>query len=156
MNNWAFIDGNNLKKRIVEMGWDINYARLRVYLKDKYKVNVACYFIGYIERFKSLYNFLESCGYKLVYKKTVEKDDGYKGNCDVVLTMRALLDKDDYDKAVFVTNDGDFAPLIEYLNEQGKVECIIACSREKFSYLLRELHDRINIYYLDDFLHKIK
>ena len=156
MNNYAFIDGNNLKKRIVDMGWDIDYARLRTYLREKYKANVAYYFIGYIEKYKSLYEFLKSCGYDMVYKKTVEQGDTYKGNCDVILTLRALVEEDDYDKAILVTNDGDFAPLVEYLCELCKMECVVACSRLMFSYLLRELHNKVNIYYLDDFLHKIK
>jgi len=154
--NYAFIDGNNLKKRIVDMGWDVDYARLRIYLSEKYKVNVAYYFIGYIKKYKSLYKFLECCGYELVYKKTVEQEDTYKGNCDVILTLRALVEKDCYDKAVLVTNDGDFAPLVEYLFGLGKMECIVACSRQMFSYLLRELRNKVNIYYLDDFLHKVK
>jgi uncharacterized LabA/DUF88 family protein len=156
MNNYAFIDGHNLYKRIVDMGWDLDYARFRTYLKEKYKASVAYYFIGYIKKYESLYKFLKSCGYEMVYKKTVEQEDTYKGNCDVLLTLRALIEKDDYDKAILVTNDGDFAPLVEYLHELGKMECIVACSRLMFSHLLRELRDRVNIYYLDDFLHKVK
>ena len=92
----------------------------------------------------------------MVFKKTVEQGNTYKGNCDVLLTLRALVEKDDYDKAILVTNDGDFAPLVEYLCELDKMECVVACSRLMFSYLLRELRNKVNIYYLDDFMHKIK
>ena len=39
--NYAFIDGANLHKGIVELGWRLDYRRFRVFLRDKYQVSVA-------------------------------------------------------------------------------------------------------------------
>lgn len=36
-NNFAFIDGNNLNLGIKDLGWPLDYKKLRVYLKEKYK-----------------------------------------------------------------------------------------------------------------------
>jgi len=35
---YAFIDSQNLNLAIKDCGWDLDYARFFVYLKDKYKV----------------------------------------------------------------------------------------------------------------------
>ena len=47
-NNYAFIDSQNLNLAIRDQGWVLDYARFRVYLKDKYKVSKAFLFFGYI------------------------------------------------------------------------------------------------------------
>ena len=45
MNIYAFIDSQNLNLSILEQGWQLNFARFRVYLKDKYKVGKIFLFI---------------------------------------------------------------------------------------------------------------
>lgn len=47
-NNYAFIDSNNLNLAIKDCGWELDFARFYVYLKDKYKVAKAFLFIGYV------------------------------------------------------------------------------------------------------------
>lgn len=44
--NYAFIDGTNLHLTMQHVGWALDYAKFRVYLKDKFKVTKAYYFIG--------------------------------------------------------------------------------------------------------------
>ena len=44
IHNNAFIDGQNLYRGL---DWDLDYARFRVYLRDKYHIEEAYYFIGY-------------------------------------------------------------------------------------------------------------
>ena len=48
INNFAFIDSQNLNLGIRSQGWKLDFARFRIYLKDKYKVTKAFLFIGYI------------------------------------------------------------------------------------------------------------
>jgi len=67
-----------------------------------------------------------------------------------------MLDLEEYAKAVVITSDGDYACLVEHLHNQGKLECLIACSRGGCSYLLRKLHTKIKIYYLDDIIRDLK
>ena len=68
------------------------------------------------------------------------------------LTLKSMIDLNNYAKAVIITSDGDYACLVEYLHDKGKLECLVACSRGGCSYLLRKLHDRIQIVYLDDIM----
>ncbi|MBI2329149.1 MAG: NYN domain-containing protein [Chloroflexi bacterium] len=75
-----------------------------------------------------------------------------KVTVDVNLTLQSMIDYNDYEKAVIITSDGDYACLVEYLHDKGKLECLIACSRGGCSFLLRKLHDKIRIYYLDDII----
>ena len=68
---FAFIDSQNLNKSIQKQGWQLDYARFRVYLKEKYQVQKAFLFYGYLERYKKMYSFLERCGYSIIFKPTV-------------------------------------------------------------------------------------
>jgi hypothetical protein len=45
--NLAFIDGQNLHLGTKESGWKVDFVKFRIYLKDKYKVEEAYYFMGY-------------------------------------------------------------------------------------------------------------
>lgn len=48
-NNIAYIDGQNLHLGTKSDGRTIDIHKLRIYLKDKYKVSVAYYFLGYVQ-----------------------------------------------------------------------------------------------------------
>lgn len=89
-------------------------------------------------------------GYELRFKEVATHEDEIKGNVDVNLTLQSMIEYESYAKAVIVTSDGDYACLVEYLHDRGKLDCLIACSRGGCSYLLRKLNDKIRIFYLDD------
>ena len=83
MKNYAFIDGQNLNLGIKELGWKLDLKKLRIYLKDKYSVDKAYYFIGYMESNAVLYKVLQEYGYILIFKPTYSGPEGrIKGNCD--------------------------------------------------------------------------
>lgn len=158
-NNFAFIDGQNfykslkvLEKEVEALEVELDLSEFRTYLAEKHAAKTAYYFVGYIEKNISLYDHLKNNGYEPVYKEVATHEDKIKGNVDVLLTLRTLVEYNDYEKAVLITSDGDYACLAEYLSEQGKLECIIACSRGGCSYLLRKLHTKVPIYYLDDII----
>lgn len=44
--NYAFVDAQNLHLGTREDGWDIDLAKFRIYLKEKYMVSEAYYFLG--------------------------------------------------------------------------------------------------------------
>ena len=47
-NNYAFIDGQNLYLAIQELGWKLDYKKFRIYLREKYAVDKAYMFMGFI------------------------------------------------------------------------------------------------------------
>ena len=55
LNNYAFIDSQNLNLSIRSLGWKLDFARFRIYLKEKYGVTKAFLFIGYVEGNNDLY-----------------------------------------------------------------------------------------------------
>lgn len=48
--NYAYIDGQNLYRGTVKTKpeWRIDLARFRVYLREKYHVEKAFYYLGYV------------------------------------------------------------------------------------------------------------
>ena len=153
-NNFAFIDSQNLNLAILSLGWRIDFKRFRIYLKDKYKINKAFLFIGYLPGNEKLYTFLQEAGYILIFKPTlIYKKDGkgfIKGNVDAELVLHTLIEMPNYDKAVIVSGDGDFYCLIEYLVEKEKLRRLLIPNRFKYSALLRRFIKNI------DFLGQLK
>src|SRR4030067_3231725 len=105
-SNYAFIDSQNLNLGTRDQGWKLDFARFRVYLKDKYKVTKAFLFIGYIASNSKLYGFLKKSGYTLVFKPILERRRGktiiIKGNVDAELVLHSMIEFPNYNKAVVV------------------------------------------------------
>jgi len=174
---YAFIDASNLfyggEK---SLGWKIDYQKLLVYLRNKYKVSKALYFGGVeiydfkfdylknetvpvkeLERYLTkilrekadkmseaalllldrhlrrvcFYLKLENFGYELHLKpiKLYEQDDGTtkrKANCDVDMTFYLMKEKDNFNKVIILSGDGDFLPVLKYLREIGREVIILA------------------------------
>lgn len=155
-NNYAFIDGNNIYLSAKELGWKVGHRQFRTFLKDKYGISVAYYFIGYIKDNEILYEMLRKNGFTLIFKEISHDDDNnVKGNIDAELVLRAMIDIGKYDKAVIVTSDGDFACLVKYLITQNKFLKILASSRHGCSRLLSKVVGT-NIDFLDDLRNKLE
>jgi len=140
LNNYAFIDSQNLNLSIREMGWKLDFSRFRIYLRDKYNIEKAFLFIGYVPQNQSLYTSLQKSGYILIFKPTLTLPDGkVKGNVDAELVLHAMIEYHNYDKAVIVTGDGDFYCLVEYLIEKGKLLKLMIPDQKKYSSLFRKM-----------------
>ncbi len=59
-----------------------------------------------------------------------------KGNVDSELVLNAMIEISNYDKAVIVAGDGDYACLVEYLLKQNKLAKLIIPDINKYSFLL--------------------
>jgi uncharacterized LabA/DUF88 family protein len=137
-NNYAFIDSQNLNLAIRELGWRLDFARFRVYLRDKFQVEKAYIFIGFMPSNQELYSFLQDSGYVCVFRPTLTYKDGKtKGNCDAELILQAMIDFNEYDQAVIVTGDGDFYCLVKHLIKFDKLKALIVPNRYKYSALLK-------------------
>ncbi len=138
---YAFIDSQNLNLGVQSQGWKLDFKRFRLYLKNKYSVEEAYLFIGLVPGNEQLYSSLSSAGYKLVFKPTVQYIENgkvsMKGNVDAELVLYAAARVyDEYDKAIIVSGDGDFACLHDYLIENRKLLHIMV-PNQRFSKLLR-------------------
>jgi len=147
---FAFIDSQNLNlgtskdiyknKKLLYKGWKLDFKKFKTYLTDKFKVNKAFLFIGYVKKNWKLYKFLQSCGYELVFKPTVNDQQGKpKGNVDAELVLHsAVIQYPHYQKAVFVAGDGDYFCLYDYLEKKKKLLRIIIPNVKSESSLLRK------------------
>ncbi len=137
--NYAFIDSQNLHLSIRDSGWKLDLGRFRVYLREKYDVDVAYLFMGYMEEYQDLYLSLQKDGFIIIYKDILRTKDGtVKGNVDAELVLQAMIDYPSYRRAVIVTGDGDFACLVRYLEKNDKLETLLVPNQRKYSSLLNK------------------
>lgn len=143
---YAFIDGQNLYKSVEEQKWKLNYQKFRIYLKDKFNVQKAFYFIGYMKEMKWLYELLKKTGYIPIYKKILYYDpndlEKTKGNIDAELVLHTMIHYHEFSQAVVVAGDGDYYCLVEYLNKTNKLRSIIIPNKKKYSALLRDFGNK--------------
>ena len=138
-NNYAFIDSQNLNLGIQKLGWKLDYRKFRIYLAEKYSVEKAYIFIGFVALNQSLYDRLQEAGFILKFKPTIPDADGkIKGNIDADLVLRATLELNDYDKAVIVTSDGDFYSLVQHLYNNNKLKVVLSPDEKNCSNLLKQ------------------
>ena len=155
-NNYAFIDSQNVNLSIQMLGWKLDHKRFRVYLQEKYGVIKAFLFIGFISGNSDLYAALQAAGFICIFKPTLVYQDGTtKGNCDAELVLQAMIELQNYDKAVIVTGDGDFYCLVKYLLEQQKLKAVLIPNKKKFSALLKWKLFRPHLRYLNDLAGKL-
>jgi len=154
--NIAYIDAANVDKALkLTLQWKLDYARFRVWLREKYKVERAYIFIGLVPKYKNLYTYLQECGFELAFKDVLYHQGNPKGNCDSDLLMKASQDlyEGDLHKAVLVASDGDYAPLVKVLKDKDRLEVILSPALpEKVSLLLKRtgadiayIHDQRSI-----------
>ena len=177
MKTFVFIDASNLfyggEK---SLGWKIDYQKLLIYLKEKYKISKALYFGGveihdfkfnylknetvpvdelekYLTEFIKekgdglteamllllhrhlqrvrFYLKLQKFGFELHLKpvKLYDQEDGStkrKANCDVDMAFYLMKEKDNFDRVIILSGDGDFLPILKHLKNIGKEVIILA------------------------------
>ena len=150
---YAFIDSQNLNlgtkkniyknRKLIYKGWQLDFKKFRQYLSDKFRVQKAFLFIGYIKQYEDLYRHLKSYGYRLIFKPTVIDDHNQpKGNVDAELVLHSsAIEFQNYHKAIIVSGDGDFHCLHQYLKKHHKLLKIIIPNKYSESSLLKKFQN---------------
>ena len=155
-NNYAFIDAQNLHLGVKVLGWKLDWAKFRVYLKDKYHVDTAYLFIGFVSANSNLYRMLQKYGYILIFKPTVANKKGeVKGNVDAELVLQVMIEYENYDKAIIISSDGDFHCVVDYLYKKSKLKKVISPCKKYCSVLLNKASREL-IVYLDNMNKKLE
>lgn len=157
VRNLAFIDGQNLYMGTAkqEKGqWRIDLARFRVYLKEKYSVDEAYYFLGYVqEENQELYDEIQKAGFILKFREHNPAMIGKKkGNVDsdiIFHIMKKVYKKEDFEKIILVSGDGDYKLLVDFLIEENRFEKILFPNMDFASSLYNKLSNKYFLY-LDD------
>jgi len=149
-----YIDGNNLYRSAKVLGFDIDYKKFRGWLRQKYNAHSIYLFIGLAPDRTKFYEYLQECGFVLIFKQTITVSGLIKGNCDAELVLKATSDfyTKSFDKCILITNDGDFGCLVEFLISNSVLDRIISPDESRCSFLLR--NKNVEITFLNDLYHK--
>ncbi len=146
MKNLAYIDGQNLHMSTTTAvpPWRIDLARFRVYLRQKYHVGRAYYFLGFVQdEHQDLYDEIQEAGFILVFREHSSVMIGKKkGNVDtdIIFTiMKKLYRKEAFDKIVLISGDGDYKILVDFLIEEKRFEKVLFPDQKRASSLYKKI-----------------
>ncbi|MDO4987165.1 MAG: NYN domain-containing protein [Candidatus Saccharibacteria bacterium] len=147
MNNQAFIDGQNLYMNTRANSWTVDLMRFRVYLRERYHVEKAYYFLGAVDDDnQDLYETIQAAGFILRFREHNQSMIGKKkGNVDtdiVFTVMSKIADREAFDNVVLVSGDGDYYKMVKYLIERNRFTKLLAPNRHSTSSLYRPFTPR--------------
>lgn len=100
--------------------------------KNKKRLNEAKLTLlsRHVDRIR-FYRKLKSFGYRLFLKpvKMYTRPDGSterKANCDVDMAFYLMRERDQFDRVLVLSGDGDFLPVLKYLRKFGKEVVVLA------------------------------
>jgi uncharacterized LabA/DUF88 family protein len=159
-----FIDEANCYDGERRAGWRIDWQKLLCHFQSAFDLHAARFYEGtptdsvirhqapgitYLElkerknakrkRFDTIRGFGFIVRTKPVGSVYDSRLGRYKHKCnfDVEITLDALATIDEYDAFVLVSGDGDFAPLIRYLNSKGR-HTVVVSFPDRVSHKLRD------------------
>jgi uncharacterized LabA/DUF88 family protein len=124
---YVFVDAANIFYSQRTLKWHISYERLRDYFKSECDLRKMFVYVGSFpdEKQKKFLDMLEINNY-IVRTKPVKKIRlakgvyEFKGNFDIELAMDMVDTINEYDTAILLSGDSDFAPIIDRIKEKGK------------------------------------
>lgn len=124
-----FIDGSNLFYAALQLGIEIDYAKLLSYLTDSGRLLRAFFYTGVDRTNEKQQGFLlwmRRNGYRVVTKDLVQLPDGSKkANLDVEVAVDLMNLAPYYDTAVLVSGDGDLTYAVNAVTYKGvRVEVV--------------------------------
>jgi uncharacterized LabA/DUF88 family protein len=161
---YVFIDSANIFYTQRTLGWRISYEKLKQYFKDEcgddlYKIFVYTATDSERPQQNKFLDMLNTNGFIVKTKevKRIRVAKGvyeWKGDFDVELTIDVMDNIKEFDTAVLLSGDSDFAPIVERMKENEKRVLVMSAkghiSREliKLSdkYInLKKLRDRVEL-----------
>ena len=130
----VFIDAANIIHCHKDIGWKVDFKKLKKYFETKCSLVAIYYYSAYLDESptqQSFFEMLSRKGYILRLKKLrrITNTDGtiqFKGNCDTDMVVDAVARMDEYDTAVIMSGDSDFISLVNLLRGKGKRVIVIS------------------------------
>lgn len=161
MINRAYIDGQNLHigTTHTKPSWQIDHFRFRRYLRERFNIDEAYYYIGYMQPGnQKLYTNLQRAGFILHFREHNESMTTIKkGNVDTDIVfdiMRDIVKDTDLDKLILISGDGDYKRMVDYLISEDKLDRIIFPNRKFASSLYNSIPDRYKIFLDNQYIQK--
>jgi uncharacterized LabA/DUF88 family protein len=124
-----FIDGSNLFHTTLQLGIEIDYAKLLCHLTQDARLLRAFFYSGIDrgnEKQQGFLFWMRRNGYRVVSKELIQLPDGSKkSNLDVEIAVDMITLSPYYDTAVLVGGHGDLAYAVNALSYKGvRVEVV--------------------------------
>ena len=140
-----FIDEPNLARSLGEVraqGKDLDYAKLRAYFGSDVPLSAAFYYTGYEDSqigMRAFFRKLNGLGYEVVQVRSKHFRDGSVKNADpdIKIITDLFTKLAEYDEAVLLSGDGDFADTVQHLLRLGKRVKVVSM-RSRMAQELRE------------------
>ncbi len=121
---------NDIENYLIKLLKNNNFNNKKILLIKKH-----------LDRVK-FYKKLDEFGYNLFLKpvklfKQENKISKRKANCDVDMAFHLMKEKDDFNRVIILSGDGDFLPVLKYLKGIGK-EIIILSRRSRTAKEIRQ------------------
>lgn len=144
---YVFIDAENVFYAQKTFGWKISYQKLINYFQKECGKEIKCFIYKGVDegntKQKKFLDMLDINGYILrtkVVKKIKKKDGSYKwkSNLDIELALEMVELKKNFDTAILMSGDSDFAIVLDKLKKANK-RVLVMSTR---GHIARELLDR--------------
>jgi len=139
----VYIDGANIFYTQKQIGWNIDWRKVKKFLNKKSQIIEMRYYTGVKKNDTKMSKYLkyfDNIGVTTVTKpiKVIKTKSGniFKSNFDVEMTTDVLLDRILVEQIIFFTGDSDFNYLIKKLKDLGKY-VIVYSSRKMLSWELK-------------------
>ena len=151
-----FIDGSNAFASAKALKTEIDYKALLEHFKKQGHLVRAYYYTSVLEdeysSIKPLIDWLDYNGFTLVKKPAKQwvQDDGTtktKGNMDIEIAVGMMKMASKIDHAVLLTGDGDFASVVEAVQDEGVRVSVLSTMKTKPNMIADELRRQA-----DDFI----
>ncbi len=144
--NIAYIDGQNLHLGVSAQKRQIDFEKLRVYLRDKFGVKEAYYYLWFvIEEQRELYLKLQKAGFIVMFREyTAALKWKKKGNVDsdiIFDILTRMYEKKDFKKIILVSGDWDYSKLVMHLIRHNILWKILF-PNNKYSSLYKPIKDK--------------
>lgn len=129
-NNIAFIDWQNLHLWITSENWQIDLKKFRIFLRDKFQIEEAYYFLWFIsDEEQELYNCLQKAWFIVSFREhsaALKWKKKWNVDVDIVFEiMKKLVEKDEFNQIVLVSWDWDYKKVVDYLIRKNLLKKII-------------------------------
>jgi uncharacterized LabA/DUF88 family protein len=117
-----YIDMQNIHKWIQKLWWIIDRSEFLRYMKHRYSIDTCILFMWHVAKYQSFYTYLQSIGYKIVFKETMILHSWVpKWNVDIDIAISSVADCFEWKTtdAFLATWDGDYNSLILFLKQKN-------------------------------------
>lgn len=135
----AYIDAANIILSCERPGIDLDFLKLQVYLKHKFRADEIYYFTANLKKLSEELDILKINNFKLVLKDLYFENSKTKANCDVEISHYITKDVENKNikELILLSGDGDFSMLLDYANENSIKVNLMPADKKSSSKILR-------------------